>query len=116
MKMTRSSMQTMLNSGFVRYSNASGLPTVTVMRYALRNALSPVVTLVGVLYSIFLGGAVLVEQVYGWGGAGQYAVQSILTSDYLALQGFVLVAGVFALLVYLIVDIVHLAIDPRIQF
>src|SRR5216683_1592348 len=89
LKMTRSSMDSVLGSGFVRYSRAAGLPTGVVVRYALRNALSPVVTLVGVLYSILLSGAVLVEQVYGWGGAGQYAVQSILNSDYLAIQGFV---------------------------
>jgi ABC-type dipeptide/oligopeptide/nickel transport system permease component len=115
LKMTRSSMDAVLGSGFVRYSRAAGLPTGVVMRYALRNALSPVVTLVGVLYSILLSGAVLVEQVYGWGGAGQYAVQSILNSDYLAIQGFVLVAGCFALLVYLVVDIIHMLVDPRIQ-
>ncbi len=115
LKMTRSSMQSVLSSGFIRYSRAAGLPNGVVMRYALRNALSPVVTLVGVLYSILLSGAVLVEQVYGWGGAGQYAVQSILNSDYLAIQGFVLVAGAFALLVYLVVDIVHILVDPRIQ-
>jgi len=116
LKMTRSSMESVLGSGFIRYSRAAGLPNSQVMRYALRNALSPVVTLVGVLYGILLSGAVLVEQVYGWGGAGQYAVQSILNSDYLAIQGFVLVAGAFALLVYLVVDIVHLLIDPRIQY
>ncbi len=115
LKMTRSSMDSVLGSGFVRYSRAAGLPTGVVVRYALRNALSPVVTLVGVLYSILLSGAVLVEQVYGWGGAGQYAVQSILNSDYLAIQGFVLVAGCFALLVYLAVDIIHMLVDPRIQ-
>jgi ABC-type dipeptide/oligopeptide/nickel transport system permease component len=56
-----------------------------------------------------------VEQVYGWGGIGQYAVQSILNSDYLAIQGFVLIAGAFALLVYLVVDIIHIIVDPRIQ-
>ena len=116
LKMTRSSMESVLGSGFIRYSRAAGLPNRLVMRYALRNALSPVVTLVGVLYSILLGGAVLAEQVYGWGGAGQYAVQSILNSDYLAIQGFVLVAGAFALLVYLLVDIVHLLVDPRIHY
>jgi ABC-type dipeptide/oligopeptide/nickel transport system permease component len=115
LKMTRSSMQSVLGSGFIRYGGAAGLPRMVLMRYALRNALSPVVTLVGVLYSILLGGAVLVEQVYGWGGIGQYAVQSILNSDYLAIQGFVLIAGAFALLVYLAVDIIHIVVDPRIQ-
>lgn len=116
LKTTRSSMQAALDSGYIRYGRAAGLRDLSLLRYALRNGLSPVVTLVGVLYGILLSGAVLVEQVYGWGGAGQYAVQSILQSDYLALQGFVLVAAAFALLVYLVVDIIHAVVDPRIDY
>ncbi len=116
LKTTRSSMHSVLNSGYMRYGSAAGLPSGVLMRYALRNALSPVVTMTGVLYSILLSGAVLVEQVYGWGGAGQYAVQSVLQNDFFATQGFVLVAAVFALVVYLIVDIIQLIVDPRIHF
>ena len=91
----------------------SGLPESLVARYALRNALPPVVTLVAVLYSFLIGGAVLVEVVFGWGGAGQYAVQGVLDADFAVVQGFVLVAAIISLVVYLIVDLVYLAIDPR---
>ena len=62
-----------------------------------------------------LGAAVLVETIFSWGGLGQYAVQAVTYSDYPALQGFVLVAAVFILVVYLVVDILYELTDPRIQ-
>jgi len=113
LKMTRSTMQQMLASDFTRYARLCGLPEKLVGRYALRNALPPVVTLVAVLYSFLIGGAVLVEVVFGWGGAGQYAVQGVLNADFSVVQGFVLVAAIISLVVYLIVDLIYLAIDPR---
>jgi peptide/nickel transport system permease protein len=113
LKMTRSTMQQMLASDFTRYARLCGLPDKLVGRYALRNALPPVVTLVAVLYSFLIGGAVLVEFVFGWGGAGQYAVQGVLNADFQVVQGFVLVAAVISLVVYLIVDLIYFAIDPR---
>jgi peptide/nickel transport system permease protein len=113
LKMTRSSMQQMLASDFTRYARLCGLPERVVGRYALRNSLPPIVTLVAVLYSFLIGGAVLVEVVFGWGGAGQYAVQGVLNADFAVVQGFVLVAAIISLIVYLIVDLIYLAIDPR---
>lgn len=113
LKMTRSTMQQMLSSDFTRYARLCGLPEPLIARYALRNALPPVVTLVAVLYSFLIGGAVLVEVVFGWGGAGQYAVQGVLDADFAVVQGFVLVAAIISLAVYLIVDLIYLAIDPR---
>jgi peptide/nickel transport system permease protein len=113
LKMTRSTMQQMLAADFTRYARLCGLPDALVGRYALRNALPPIVTLVAVLYSFLIGGAVLVEFVFGWGGAGQYAVQGVLNADFAVVQGFVLVAAVISLVVYLIVDLVYFAIDPR---
>ena len=113
LKMTRSTMQQMLASDFTRYARLCGLPEKLVGRYALRNALPPVVTLVAVLYSFLIGGAVLVEFVFGWGGAGQYAVQGVLNADFSVVQGFVLVAAIISLVVYLVVDLIYLAIDPR---
>jgi peptide/nickel transport system permease protein len=113
LKMTRSTMQQMLAADFTRYARLCGLPEPLVARYALRNALPPVVTLVAVLYSFLIGGAVLVEVVFGWGGAGQYAVQGVLDADFAVVQGFVLVAAIISLVVYLVVDLVYLAIDPR---
>ena len=106
-------MQQMLASDFTRYARLCGLPDKLVGRYALRNALPPVVTLVAVLYSFLIGGAVLVEFVFGWGGAGQYAVQGVLNADFQVVQGFVLVAAIISLVVYLLVDLIYFAIDPR---
>lgn len=113
LKMTRSTMQQVLSDDFVRYARLCGLPERLVGRYALRNALPPVVTLVAVLYSFLIGGAVLVEVVFGWGGAGQYAVQGVLDADFAVVQGFVLIAAIISLVVYLLVDLIYLAIDPR---
>jgi ABC-type dipeptide/oligopeptide/nickel transport system permease component len=113
LKMTRSSMQQMLASDFTRYARLCGLPEHLVGRYALRNCLPPIVTLVAVLYSFLIGGAVLVEVVFGWGGAGQYAVQGVLNADFAVVQGFVLVAAIISLIVYLVVDLIYFAIDPR---
>ena len=71
--------------------------------------------MIGYLYGFLLGGAVLVETVFAWGGLGQYVTQGVANKDYAAIQGFMVVAGVFSMLVYLAVDLVHMAIDPRIR-
>jgi peptide/nickel transport system permease protein len=116
MRMTRSTMIGILDGDFIRHGRLSGLPERTLLRYALRNALPPVVTLVAIIYGYLLGGAVLIENVFGWGGLGQYAVQAMSVSDYAAIQGFVLVAATFTLLLYLVVDLLYFAIDPRITY
>jgi len=112
-KMTRSSMEEVLDADYIRHSVALGLSERRIFGRALHNALPPVVTILGVLYGYLLGGAVLVESVFSWGGLGQYAVQSIINSDFAAIQAFVLVAACFTLLVYLAVDLVYFALDPR---
>jgi ABC-type dipeptide/oligopeptide/nickel transport system permease component len=114
LKMTQSTMDRMLQSDFSRYEVLSGLPRGMVARHALRNALPSVITIISVLYGYLLGGAVLVEIVFSWGGAGQYAVQGVLNSDIYPVLGFVLFSAVFSLFVYLVVDILYFAIDPRI--
>ncbi len=116
LKMARSSMSQALLGNFVQYARASGLPGHMVARYALRNALLPVITMTGITYGYLIGGAVLIEQIFAWGGIGQYAVQAITSSDYMAVSGVVLAATVFSLLIYLAVDIFYLAVDPRIRY
>ncbi len=113
LKMTRSTMEELLRSDFVYYLRASGSRDSYVMRQTLRNALPPVITITAVLYGYLLSGAVLVEAVFGWGGLGQYAVQSIANSDFAPIQGFVLVTAVFTLFLYLIVDLLYFMLDPR---
>ncbi|MCB8883178.1 ABC transporter permease [Acidisoma cellulosilytica] len=114
MKMTHSTMERMLQSDFSRFEVMSGLPRRLVMRHALHNALPPILTIISVLYGFLLGGAVLVEIVFSWGGAGQYAVQGVLNADIYPVLGFVLFAAVFSLFVYLLVDIAYFLLDPRI--
>jgi peptide/nickel transport system permease protein len=114
-KMTRSSMEEVLATDYIQHSIALGLPRKVIFRRALHNALPPVATIIGVLYGYLLGGAVLVESVFAWGGVGQYAVQSIVNADFAAIQAFVLIAAAFTLIVYLIVDLVYFALDPRLR-
>ena len=115
LKNTQSAMQEMLGSEFVFYARAAGLPRVVQWRYALVNALPPVITVTGILTWFLLGGAVLVETVFAWGGLGQYAVQSVVNSDYAALQAVVLLSAVFTMVVFLLVDLAYFVIDPRIK-
>lgn len=114
LKMTQSSTERMLQADFSRFEVLSGLPRGMVLRHALRNALPSIITIISVLYGYLLGGAVLVEIVFSWGGAGQYAVQGVLNSDIYPVLGFVLFSAVFSLAVYLLVDILYFFIDPRI--
>jgi ABC-type dipeptide/oligopeptide/nickel transport system permease component len=115
-KMARSTMTEVMQSEFVEYAQASGLNRRIVIGYALRNALAPVVTVIAFNYGFLIGGAVLVETVFSWGGLGEYAVQSIVNSDYFAITGFALVVAVFMALIYLLLDIVYAVIDPRIRY
>lgn len=114
LKMTRGTMERMMNSEFSRYGELCGLPRWTIVREAFRNSLPSVVTIVSVLYGYLVGGAVLVEVVFSWGGAGQYAIQGVLNSDLNPVLGFVVLSAIFSLVVYLVVDLIYLAIDPRI--
>jgi ABC-type dipeptide/oligopeptide/nickel transport system permease component len=112
-KMVRASMETALHADYTIYAEALGLPRRTVLLWAMRNAAPPAIVLTGVVAGYLLGGAVLIETVFNLNGLGQYAVQSITTADYAPIQGFVLVAAVFTMMVYLIVDLLQFMVDPR---
>ncbi len=113
-RITRASMLAVLGSEFIRTARASGLsgPTV-VLTYALRNALLPVVTVLGMVFSFLLGANVLVEKVFAWPGIGSYAIEALIASDYAPVQGFVLTMAVLYVLLNLAIDLVNRAIDPR---
>jgi peptide/nickel transport system permease protein len=115
LKVTQSSMERVLASDFIRYAELCGLERSTVTRQAVRNALPSVITIVSVLYGFLIGGAVLVEIVFSWGGAGQYAVQGVLNNDINPVLGFVVFAAVLSLIIYLVVDLIYFAIDPRMR-
>ena len=115
LKMTRSTVERLLETDFARYARASGLTGRRVVWRAFRNALPAILTQLGSLYGYLLGGAVLVEVVFAWGGAGQYAVGAVLNADINAALGFILAAAVISLLVHLLVDLACFAVDPRIR-
>ncbi len=114
-KMVRQNTARALQSDYVLYARACGLPERRVARYALRAALTPTLTLIGIFFSILLSAAVTVERVFSLNGVGQYSVRSILDFDYPAIQGAVLAVATVALLVYLLVDILHALLDPRLR-
>lgn len=114
-KVTRAATDDARTAEFIRYARACGLRETTILFDIVRAALPPIVTLCGILFAYLLGGAVLMEKVFSWGGVGQYAVQAILNSDYAAIQGFVLLTASFTMAVYLIVDLINVAIDPRVS-
>jgi len=116
MKMSRSSISDILKSDFISYAKMMGMPASVIRRYAIKNALPPVITMIGYVYGFLLGGAVLIETVFSWGGLGQYVTMGIANKDYAAIQGFMIVATIFSMLVYLVVDIVYMMIDPRVKF
>lgn len=113
-KMVRENVRRALESEYVFYARASGLPERVIASYALRAAFAPALTLIGVLYAFMIGGAVLVENVFSFTGIGQYAIRSILAFDYPAIQGVVLTIAGFSLAVYLVIDVLHALLDPRV--
>jgi peptide/nickel transport system permease protein len=115
-RMTRASMLAVLASDFVRTARASGLsPATVIVTYAFRNAMLPVVTTLGMVFSFLLGANVLVEKVFSWPGVGSYAVEALIASDYAPVQGFVLVMGVLYIFLNLCIDILYGLIDPRVR-
>jgi len=113
-RFTRAGVLEVMQSNFVLYQRAMGLPgSVIVWKYILRSALTSTVTQIGLLFGILLAGAVVTETVFDWPGMGTYAVNSIIRSDYNAIMGFTVWAGAIFLVVNLLVDVTHTAIDPR---
>jgi len=113
-RITRASMLAALAMEFVRTARASGLNARTVvMTYALRNALLPVVTTLGMVFSFLLGANVLVEKVFSWPGIGSYAVEALIASDFAPVQGFVLAMAIVYILLNLLIDLSYRLIDPR---
>jgi len=115
-RMTRASMLAVLASEFIRTARASGLSRRTViLTYAFRNAMLPVVTTLGMVFSFLLGANVLVEKVFAWPGIGSYAVEALLQSDFAPVQGFVLTMAVLYVALNLIIDMLYGVIDPRVR-
>lgn len=116
-RITRSSMLEVLRQDFITTARAKGLAEkMVVYKHAFKNALIPVVTIMGLQFGILLGGAVLTETVFAWPGVGRLLVDSILARDYPVVQGAVLVLAVTFVLINLIVDLIYAFLDPRISY
>ena len=115
MRMTRASMLGVLSSDFIRTAKASGLPRGKVLYgYAFRNALLPVITTMGMVFSFLLGSNVLVEKVFAWPGIGSYVIEALVASDYGPVQGFVLTMALLYVALNLAIDVLYVLIDPRV--
>lgn len=115
-RMTRTAALEVMEQDHVRTARAKGLgERAVILRHVLRNALIPVVTLVGLQAGYLLGGAVVTETIYSWPGVGRLAVGAILASDFPLAQGAILVLALAFLTINLIVDMLYAALDPRVQ-
>ena len=115
-RMTRAPMLAVLASDFVRTARASGLaPFTVIVTYAFRNAMLPVVTTLGMVFSFLLGANVLVEKVFAWPGIGSYAVEALIASDFAPVQGFVLTMAIMYVALNLLIDLLYGLIDPRVR-
>lgn len=116
-RMVRGSMIEVLNKDFIRTARAKGLMNNTVvLRHALKNALLPAVTSLGLQVGLLLSGAFLVELVFSWPGIGSYSVQAVLNVDYNAMMATTLIIALIFVLMNLVVDILYLFLDPRIEY
>lgn len=114
-RMTRASMLQALGSDYIRTAQASGLSQRKILfAYAFRNALLPILTTLGMVFSFMLGANVLVEKVFAWPGIGSYAVNALIVSDFAAVQGFVLSMAILFVVVNLAIDVLYTVVDPRI--
>ena len=115
-RMTRSAMLEVLGEDYIRTARAKGLGTIRVVAvHALRNALVPVVTVIGLQVGTLMGGAILTESVFSWPGIGKWLVESIARRDYPALQGGVLVIAALVMSINLLVDLLYGLLNPRIR-
>ena len=117
MRMTRSSMLEVLGQDFIRVARAKGLATRTILlRHALRNALIPIITVLGLQMGFLLGGVVITEQIFGLPGLGWTLLNGVYQRDYPVVQGTVMVFAVTFVLVNLFVDLLYTYLDPRIRY
>ena len=117
MRMTRSSMLEVMSEDYVRTARAKGvIPWQVVFKHALRNAMLPTVTVIGLQTGVLMAGAVITETIFAWPGVGQIAFESVNRRDYAMIQGVVLYGAALFVLVNLVVDILYAVLDPRVRY
>ena len=115
-RLTRTAVLEVLGADYVRTARAKGLrETVVIIHHALRNAMIPVVTLIGLQAAFLLGGAVVTETMFSWPGVGRLAVGAIVSSDFPTAQGAIMILAIAFLSINLIVDVLYVYLDPRMQ-
>lgn len=115
-RITRSSMLEVLRQDFIRTAKAKGLSLMKVhYKHALRNALIPIVTVIGLSFGISMGGAVLTETIFAWPGIGKWLIEAVSARDFNAVQGGVLLIAFVFVVVNTCVDIIYVIINPRIR-
>jgi len=116
-RMTRSSMLEVWRQDFVRTARAKGLAErLVIYKHALRNAMIPVVTYMGLQFGVLLGGAVVTEQIFSWPGMGRMLVEAIESRDYPVIQGAILFMAAVFVAINLLVDLLYGWLDPRISY
>jgi peptide/nickel transport system permease protein len=116
-RMTRSSMLEVMGEDYVRTARAKGVvPRRVVFKHALRNAMLPTITVIGLQVGLLMGGAIVTETIFSWPGVGQIAYESIYRRDYAMIQGVVLYAALLFVLVNLVVDVLYAVLDPRVRY
>ena len=117
MRMTRSSMLEVMGEDYVRTARAKGVvPWRVIFKHALRNAMLPTVTVIGLQVGLLMGGAIITETIFSWPGVGQIAYESVNRRDYAMIQGVVLYGATLFVLVNLLVDILYAVLDPRVRY
>jgi dipeptide transport system permease protein len=115
-RMTRSAMLEVLGEDYIRTARAKGLPPLRVIAiHALRNALIPVVTVIGLQVGVLFTGAILTETIFSWPGVGKWLIEGINRRDYPVLQGGTLMIGAIVMTINLLVDVAYGLINPRIR-
>ena len=116
-RITRSSMLEVLGQDYLRTARAKGLrERVVIVRHALKNALIPITTLIGLQFGSLLGGAFIIENIFGWPGIGRLAVQAVFNRDFPVVQGTVLLGAAIYFIANLVVDLLYAWLDPRIRY
>lgn len=114
-RITRSSILEILAEDYILVAKAKGLSKIAVYRHALRNALMPIVTVIGLLVSSLVAGAILTETIFSWPGIGKWILHSITARDYPVIQGGILLIGAIVIIINLTIDVIYLSINPRLR-
>jgi len=116
-RLTRAGMLEVLRQDYIQFAETCGIRRIRIIwQYALRNGIRPVLTMLGLFFAQLLGGVVFIETVFNWPGIGRFAVESISYLDYSSVQGFLVFMAMVYVLMNLVVDILYMAIDPRVRY